>query len=429
MKKTFIMKKTLYATAAILIGTMLTVSCGKEDTGSGPVGPEEMEELDPNPFTPIILTYAEWQVASSANTFAFDAYRALYQDEQMLFSPLSLSLALSMTACGADGRTAEQMVHALGFDEYSTEDVASYYSKMVEGLRTVDNKTTFESANSVWIDKKLQVKESFLATAEEHFSVETQNVSFSDPSTLDAINRWCSDNTHGKIGKMLDSISPNCVMALINAIYFNGKWAFDFKDKTSKENFRTIAGENVKLDMMSVSHNMSYSEVDGWSMVQIPYGNGAFSMSVILPPEKTSFREAVEAFTSDMWSNLYQSGGSANVNLRMPEFKFEYNVDGLVKVLTDLGMSDAFTGAADFSKMAEITDGDALYIGDIKQKTFIEVNRKGTEAAATTVVEMFDSSVRPPEPKKVDFIVDRPFFFLIREKSSNSILFIGQKVN
>lgn len=419
------MKKTLFAIAAMLLGMTLTISCGKEST-EPEIDPQEEES---NTLTPIMLTKAEREVANSANSFAFDAYRALYQDEQMFFSPLSLSLALSMTACGADGKTAEQMTHVLGFDEYSTEDVASYYKKMVEGLKTIDNKTTFESANSIWIDKKLNVKKSFLATAGEYYAAEARNVSFADPSTLTAINKWCSDNTHGKIEKMLDSLSPDCVMALINAIYFNGKWAIDFDDKTSKENFKTISGNKVKLDMMSVSFRLTYSSVDDWAMVEIPYGNGAFSMSVILPPENIPFKKAAEGFDSDRWASLYLHRNSANVNFRMPEFKFEYNVKNLPAILNQLGMIDAFTGAADFSKMAEIPAGDVLYIGDVKQKTFIKVNRKGTEAAATTVVEMGYASAVMPELKNVDFIADRPFFFLIREATTNSILFIGQKVN
>lgn len=294
------MKKTLFAIAAMLLGMTLTISCGKEST-EPEIDPQEEES---NTLTPIMLTKAEREVANSANSFAFDAYRALYQDEQMFFSPLSLSLALSMTACGADGKTAEQMTHVLGFDEYSTEDVASYYKKMVEGLKTIDNKTTFESANSIWIDKKLNVKKSFLATAGEYYAAEARNVSFADPSTLTAINKWCSNNTHGKIEKMLESLSPDCVMALINAIYFNGKWAIDFDDKTSKENFKTISGNKVKLDMMSVSFRLTYSSVDDWAMVEIPYGNGAFSMSVILPPENIPFKKAAEEFDSDRWASL-----------------------------------------------------------------------------------------------------------------------------
>lgn len=417
------MKKTLFAIAAMLLGMTLTISCGKEST-EPEIDPQEEES---NTLTPIMLTKAEWQVANSANAFAFDAYRALYEDEQMFFSPLSLSLALSMTACGADGKTAEQMAHVLGFDGYSTEDVASYYKKMVDGLKTIDNKTTFESANSIWIDRKLNVKKSFLATAGEYYAAEARNVSFADPSTLTDINKWCSDNTHGKIEKMLDSLSPDCVMALINAIYFNGKWAIDFNDKTSKENFKTISGNKVKLDMMSVSHKLTYSSVDDWAMVEIPYGNGAFKMSVVLPPEDIPFKKAAEEFNSDRWASLFH-GSFADVNLRMPEFKFEYEVKDLKQVLTELGMTDAFTGAADFSKMAEIPAGDVLYIGDVKQKTFIDVNRKGTEAAATTVVEMDYTSAVRPDLKNVDFIADRPFFFLIREATTNSILFIGQKV-
>lgn len=382
-----------------------------------------------NPFAPITLTKAELTVANTANEFAFDAYRALYKDEQMLFSPFSLSMALSMIACGANGATAEEMAAVLGFENQSVEDIAGYYRKMVGSLTTIDNKTTFECANSVWYDEGFTVKNDFLSTANDYFDAEAIGAKFKDPSTVDAVNKWCSDKTHGKIPQMLEELKEETVMLLINALYFNGKWAFEFNKKTNKEKFETIDGNKVNVDMMSASA-MSYSNADGWEMVHLGYGNGAFAMEVILPPADMAFGEAAAGFDYDRFCRLVQAYDIYDVKLKMPEFKIEYSVEGMKEALIALGMEKAFAPfVADFSKMADIPVGDALYIGDVKQKTYIDVNTKGTAATTVTVGSMdLLTTWIPPEPKDVNFTADRPFFFLIREMSTGSILFIGQKV-
>lgn len=389
---------------------------------------ETPEKITDNAFVPIELTKAEHSVANSANIFAFDAYRALYKEEQMLFSPLSLSMALSMTACGANGTTAEEMAAVLGFGDQSVEDIASYYNKMVSILATIDKTTTFECGNSVWIDNGFPVRTDFLATVKDMFAAEATNADFADPATLDAVNGWCSEKTHGKVEKMLSELNPDTVMLLINALYFNGKWGFKFNSKTNKDNFKTIGGDKVNVNMMSAATGKKYADVEGWTMVELPYGNGAFQMDVILPPAELPFGKAAEALDYERISTLHMHASLHEVQLRMPEFKFEYSVEGLKDALINLGMEKAFSPSADFSKMADIVTGDALYIGDVKQKAFIDVNTKGTEAAAVTVVEMSLNSAVPPVPKKVVFTADRPFFFLIREESTGSILFIGQKV-
>lgn len=412
--------KQIFALTAVLLCMAAFNSCSKEKL--------EEDEIVDNTYVPITLTKAEMDVAINANSFAFDIYRALYEEKQMLVSPFSLSLALSMTACGAAGNTASEMSRTLGFNGHSTEDVASYYNKMVTSLTTIDKKTTFESANSIWIEKGFPVKEDFKSTVREYFAAEERLVSFKDPATVDAVNKWCSEKTHEKIPKMVDYFSPDCVMALINAIYFNGRWGIDFNEKTQKEKFTTIDGKEVKVDMMSAEHLLNYSSVDGWSLVGLPYGNGAFRMDVILPPAGMPFKEAVESFDRDLWTTLSGRSTACTTKVKMPEFKFEYEVKELPDALRSLGMVDAFSNNADFSKMADICSGDAFYIGDVKQKAFIDVNTKGTEAAAVTIVTLSFASAYHSEPREAEFIADRPFLFLIRETSTNSILFIGQKV-
>ena len=254
---------------------------------------------------------------------------------------------------------------------------------------------------------------------------------FSKQATVDRINGWCSEKTHGKIPSIMDEPDPRMVMALVNALYFNGKWSFDFDEKIKKEDFTTISGGKSKVDMMTAQLK-SYSEYDGFSMVSLPYGNGAFCMDVILPSEKEDFGKAVSRFNAATLRGLSENMDSGS---QFEAFKQkligeinDLHIEGMPKLetLNALGMNQAFTNTADFSAMAE----KSLKISMVKQKTFIDVNEKGTEAAAVTVVGMVATSIGPsPEPRTVNFFADRPFLFVIRERSTEAILFIGQKVS
>lgn len=414
------MHKILTSIAILALGLTTMVACEKLNT--------EDSNTD-NEYVPLELTKAESGIAVKANEFGFNVYHSLYEGKPMIISPLSLSLALSMTACGADGETEKQMTSVLGFSDYSSEEVAGYYKKMVEALKGIDKKSTFEVANSIWVSKYLNVKEEFVSVVKDNFASEERTVDFTDPMVVSQINKWCSDNTHGKITEIVKSIPPETVMALVNALYFNGKWGgFKFNDKTNEEDFRTIDESKTKVEMMSASSNFSYASDDGWSMVNLPYGNGAFRMSVILPPVDMKFADAAKSLDADRFIKLSAMACTHPVNLKMPQFKYEYSIDELGDVLVSLGMEDALDASkADFRKMADVTLGE-IFIGTVKHKTFIDVNTKGTEAAAVTYVGI-KTAAAPPVTGTVDFIADRPFFYIISESSTGSILFIGQKTN
>ena len=415
------MHKILTSIVILALGLTTITACEKQNLDDSDTG---------NEYVPLVLTKAESSIAAKANEFGFNVYHSLYEEKPVLISPLSLSLALSMTACGADGETQRQMASVLGFTGYSSEEVAGYYKKMVEALKGMDKKSTFEIANSIWVSKYLDVKEEFVSTVKDNFASERWTVDFTDPTVVNQVNKWCSDNTHGKITEIVESIPPQTVMALVNALYFNGKWGgFKFNDKTDKEYFRTIDGSKVKVEMMSARSTLSYASGEGWSMVNLPYGNGAFRMSVILPPADMKFGDAAKSLDADRFSKLSDMAFSHQVNLKMPQFKYEYSVDELRDVLVALGMEDAFDSQkADFRKMADVSLGE-ISIGTVKHKTFIDVNTKGTEAAAVTYVGMKLESAGPVTNDPVDFIADRPFFYIISESSTGSILFIGQKTN
>ena len=388
---------------------ILSASCGKQ-------GPDY-----PSLATP--LTKAEEAVNASANSFGFDVYHSLYKEGQLLFSPLSASLALSMTAAGADGNTAKQMTKVLGFNDFTTDNVNGYYQKMVATLLTVDPDTIFEIANSIWISDRISVRKGFIDDARTYYSSEVFPADFASQATVDKVNKWCSDKTHGKINSILDKPDPRMVMALMNALYFKGSWTHSFQ-AVDVGKFNSISGSAVKMDMMHLTDELYYAEYDGFSMAELPYGNGAFSMKVILPGVKEDFAKAVKRFSAKTLDKLNEKATKENVSVTMPKFTFEDNSD-LNDVLIALGMEDAFDeNKADFSKMS-----DDLYIGFVKQKTFIDVNESGTEAAAVTIVGMEKNSIGGGTPKVINFIADRPFLFIIQENSTGAVLFIGQKVS
>lgn len=410
------MKRSVIYLAVCLLSIGSLGACNKP----APDVPPDQEE---NTYEPVKLTKGEQEIGEASNQFGFDVYHKLYEGKQMLFSPLSLSLALAMTATGAAGQTATDMLSTMGFAGQSIEDMNGYYQKMVYTLLKADPETTFEVANSIWANEKAAVKKSFTDTVEEYYSSEVFPADFSTQATVNAVNKWVSDKTHGKITSILDQPDKDLVMALINALYFNGKWSFDFDGKTHKEDFTTLAGTKTKVDMMSADTHLGYGEFNGYSMVRLPYGNTSFCMNVILPPEEIGFEEAVSGLNADMMLMLNHSLSGRDVNLKLPKFSFDYSSD-LKDVLTSLGMGVAFTNMADFSAMSD----KSLAISTVKQKTFIDVNEKGTEAAAVTFVGVVATSI-PTPARKVDFFVDRPFIFVIQENITGAILFIGQKVS
>lgn len=409
------MKKTLTFLAVCIMALGSLNACNKQD----PDVPDEEKK-----YTPIALTKTESEISQASDQFGFDVYHKLYKGEQIFISPLSLSLALSMATTGAAGATATEMLTTLGFAGQSIGDMNSYYQKMVSALLEADPKTTFEVANSIWADQSIGIRKSFTEKAAKYYSSEVFPADFSKQSTIDKVNSWVSEKTHGKITSILDRPERDLKMSLINALYFKGTWAFDFDDKTIKEDFTGLSGKKSKVEMMTVSRDLTYSEYDGFSMVRLPYGNGSFFMSVVLPDENEDFAKAVQRFNAATLWQLNEYRTNYKVNLKLPKFSFSYEAD-LVDTLKELGMGLAFSDNADFSEMAE----KSLKISQVKHKTFVDVNEKGTEAAAVTHVGFLWTSLAPVIVKTVDFFADRPFLFTIQESRTGAVLFIGQKVD
>lgn len=399
----------------LLIPLLFAVAgCNKEplpDNGNG------------KEFTPIVLTRAEQGINSGVNEFGLKLYRSLYDKDQVFISPLSVSLALSMTAYGARGTTEQEMIETLGFGDATRDQVGEYYKKMVAGLLGADNRTTLEIANSIWVKNIINLRQDFSNGVKDYFMADIFSRDFSSSSLIQEINSWCSEKTHGLIKNAADNLDPSTVMALVNALYFNGKWSSEF-GKAYNGKFKALNSSSVSTKMMNRTGSYKYASDGGYRMVSVPYGNGAFVMDLILPEAEggAAFEKAVKDLTWDVYSGLITGQSTFEVNVTMPVFKMEYDTE-LQDILAAMGMPSAFGGFANFSG---ITDDASLCISKVIHKTLVDVNEKGTEAAAVTIVDMKMTSAGPGY--SIDFTADRPFIFAIRETSTNALVFVGQKV-
>ncbi len=358
-------------------------------------------------------TKSESEMTSGINQFAFDLYREVSGGEDVFISPFSMSLALSMLTTGAGGNTEAQLLKALGFEGKTTEELDTYYSKVMKNMASNDPKTTLSIANAIWADKNITLKEQFTSDCEKYFDSVAQSVDFSDPSTIKILNDWVSDNTGGKIDKMFEEMPSGVAAILANALYFKASWPFKF----------TRSGDRMLAKLLTTSFSS-----EKFKGVSIPYGNGAFSMRIILPEKGVSLNEVADDLCTGVLYNGNTNYAISEVSLNMPAFSFSYS-ECLNDALMNLGIVDAF-GNADFSKMSNAP----LCVGKVLHKTFVDVNEKGTEAASTTIIEMIYTSPGPGHvptvPKQLDFNVNRDFIFQIVDASSGVTVFMGHhKVN
>lgn len=384
-------------------------------------GPGTGNEL-PLTELPRPLSAAEQQVIQASNHFAFGLLReASARDtaSNVFLSPLSASMALGMTMNGARGETFEGMRSALGFQTMSQAEINESFRGLIDLLLGLDAGVEMRIANALWARQGFPLREEFVATASEYFDAETRELDFEDPASLGIINDWISRGTNGRIPQILDELDPDVVLYLMNAIYFKGTWTqqFDARD-THDAPFHRADGTEQRVRMMSLEgadvRSFQSSEVQ---IVDLPYSREAFSMTLVLPADGGSLDELVSTLDAERWRDWMASLRDGEVDVHLPRFRLEYE-QILDETLRALGMETAFEEhVADFSGISPL--GENLYIYEVRQKTFLEVNEEGTQAAAATSVGIGPDSAPP------SFRADRPFLAVIRERLSGTILFIG----
>jgi serine protease inhibitor len=396
----------------MLLAAALLGSACSDGAGNSPVAP--ISDL------PRDLTGSENKIIAGSNSFAFDLFRAgnrAQHKANVFISPLSASMALGMTANGANGATYDEMRSTLKLTGATREDVNVGYKSLITMLRGLDPATEFNIANSIWYDQTLPVNASFLDESKEFFDAKVQALNFMNPSALTTINSWVSDQTNARIPRILDAIDPGEVMFLVNAIYFKGIWQKPFdRSKTVDATFHAADGTTATVPMMARVGAVQYAATPEYAAVDLPYGNSAFTMTVLLPSANADIDAFAESFDQAKWNSLVAGFHDTNLDVFLPRFRIEWK-RVLNEDLQQLGMRLAFT-TADFTRMSPL--GTMLYITKVMQKTFVDVNEEGTEAAAATSVGIGIVSMPP------SFRADRPFLVVIRERFSGTILFIGK---
>lgn len=397
----------------------LSVACSGA-TGTAPGGAAPLLDALPRP-----LTAGEQAISSAANDFSFSLFRQLsaaQRDGNIFTSPLSASMALGMAMNGAAGSTYDQMRATLGFGATSEAEIDAGYKGLIALLRGLDSSVDFRIANSIWHRNDFPFEQSFLDAGRNWFDAEVSGLDFASPAAVATINDWVSASTAGKIPSIIDAIDPNDVMFLINAIYFKGSWRDRFDPAETRDApFHGVGGDQA-MKLMHRNGGIGYLDTPQFQAVDLPYGNGAFTMTVLLPHEGTSVDAVAASLNGTDWSARMGQFHPATVDLYLPRFKLEWERT-LNDDLQTLGMRDAFSGGiADFTRMSP--RGRELFISIVKQKTYVDVNEEGTEAAAVTVVGMQLTSM----PVPIVVRVDRPFIFVIRERLSGTIVFMGKIV-
>ena len=361
----------------------------------------------------------------SANTlFGFNLFSELVREDagkNVFISPLSISIALGMTYNGAAGKTQEAMAKALELKGMKLEEVNSGYAGLMKDLKSSDPRVELLIANSLWARREVEFEPDFLKRNKEFYKARVTTLDFADPGSPGVINKWVSENTKGKIKKIVEQIDPQTVMFLINAIYFRGKWSCEFdKSRTKDDIFYLLDGTEKSVPMMSQSGRYQYYRGKGFQAVSLPYGDGRMSMYIFLPDEGSSLSDFLAGLNRENWGKWLPLFHYMEGDIRLPRFKLEYE-KSLNNALESLGMGIAFDpGKADFRGMSDST----LYIQSVLHKAVVEVNEEGTVAAAVTSVMMGITSV----PERFTFIVNRPFFFAIHDNQTNSLLFMGAVV-
>lgn len=352
---------------------------------------------------------AEGSQTGFALSFFKNAVASVSSTENVVVSPYSTGVALSMLEAGAEGQTKVELDNALNGSYFKAEDLG-------------DGKdVTVQSSSSVWISDDFSVRNRYVSLLEKDFDAFVTTQNFSDPATAQAINNWCSEHTSGKIDQIIDRIGPDMVMVLVNALYFNAPWAAAFDETAVNEAVFHGRSGDTSVRMMARRATFNYAEYQGARMIEIPYAGGSYAMYVILPPAGMS-PESILPYISE---SLYRSAMSMlqpkEVALNMPQFRMETSLV-LNNTLERMGVTTAFSSAADFKGISVM---GPLKLDVIKQKCYIDVNTKGTEAAAVTGAQIRMTSVRPV----VSMNVDRPFLFVIADVENKMPLFAGKIVN
>jgi serpin B len=332
-------------------------------------------------------------------------------------------LALAMIYNGAEGETQSQMKDVLELQQLNIQELNLAAGELMARLQSADNTIELAIANSIWAKQDFPFKQSFIDITSKSYDTEVRQL-----TEAQEINDWVSEKTRGKITKIVERINPRDIMFLINALYFKGSWESKFEEKaTSEQNFTLLSGETIQHPLMNQFGNFPYYKDNVFQIIKLPYGNGEFSMMVLLPRIDFDFNKLLDTLTIEYWQRIWRYLSKRDGTIALPRFTIEYDIT-LNDALKTLGMTDAFSAVnADFSELWHKSPDTNVSIQKVRHKTFVKVNEEGTEAAAVTSVQVVLTDSVPPPP--FEMIVDRPFVCAIVHEDTGLILFIGSILN
>jgi serine protease inhibitor len=347
-------------------------------------------------------------------------------DGNSFLSPTSLFMALSMVYNGTDGITKEEIARVLHAEGIDVIELNKANASLMSKLHSNSKQNQLKVANSIWLNEDYHFQTNFAEDNRDYFNAKIQEVDISDSQSTKMINDWVEKSTNNKITDMVESpLDPNLVALLLNAIYFKGKWTHEFdKKQTENRTFYMKDGSTKEVPLMMLNEKLAYWENENFQAVSLPYGEEEMSMKVFLPKENLSLDKFQTMLTLDNWEKWNSEFQEKEGKVMLPRFKLEYEFL-LNDTLKELGMTTAFDTGANFSRMIE--ENEALSISRVKQKTFIEVNEEGTEAAAATSVEIVKKSASLDKPFHME--INRPFFIVITDNETGTILFLGSISN
>ena len=413
-------RKQMVTTLSLgLIGLILLMSagCDRFDLGMIDNNRDELDTVDPN--------------LVRANTmFGFkllNELRKTEQDKNTLLSPFSLSVALAMARNGAAGETERSIVSALQLQALAPESINANYVYLQRALQAPDSKVTLEIANALWAADDIEFDPGFLDRNDQFLDTEIATLDFTEPTNVETINDSINTNTNGAIPSVVDAIDPQTIACLISGIYFKGSWQEEFDTSlTREEPFFLANGSKKQIPMMRRTDGYPYYAGDQFQAVSLPYGNGQMGMYIFLPNRDTDLNTFLDRLSVENWEGWMSQFLPRDVSLVMPKFELQYSAE-LKEALEGLAMGIAFDeDRADFSRMT--ASSVPVFISYLTHTAVVEVNEEGTEASTGSFV-FFDADVTtalaeesvPPIP----FIVDRPFFFAIRDNQTETVLFMG----
>ena len=418
----------------LLILALAAVSCAEK--------PEEPVELIDafaieQPASDQILTRVNLDAVQKGyvregNKLSFKFLQKISEENAGSFvcSPLSLQLALAMTANGAEGETLDEMLSVLGYGQDGIDALNAYARILIEQLPALDKDVTLKLADAILTADNYPLKAPFAETLKTYYYAPAASMSFQDPQkVLEQVNAWARRNTEGLIDPMLKEVTPNAVAFLMNALYFKARWQGGAEypmfnsDFTTPDTFYKTGGTTAQVPYMSTSRYLPYTDQGAFEMVALPYASGKFFLYILLPKEKDGLNALLASLLNKSWNDLISSMKTDfEVRLRLPKFDVagDFELSGTLKAL---GMRRAFDEeGAQFGGMFDVVS-PGFYISRVLQKAKISVAEWGTEAAAVTVVEMAEKSAMPS--KVIQFEANHPFVFVLGEQESGTILFEG----